>query len=168
MFDVSINFEDISLVSLNTQDILPVRHWLEEQNCNDSTYEYLNLNELPDRFLESYVSEGELFVKIVENDEIIGILKGRIEFKNPNEMWILYYIIDNKLRKKGIGSKILNYLLNYFSDSYCINDVYAIVVGDDCGAEYFWSENGFKVYRISDNYLENGGKPADMHILKKV
>ena len=168
MFDISIKFEDISLVSLNTQDIVPVRHWLEEQNCNDFTYEYLNLNELSDRFLESYVSEGEFFVKILETDKIIGILKGRIEFKNPNEIWILYFILDSKLRKKGIGSKMLNYLLKYFSDSFCINDVYTIVVEDNNGTEYFWSKNGFKVYRVSDNYLENNSKQADMHILKKV
>ena len=56
----------------------------------------------------------------------------------------------------------------YFSDSFCINDVYTIVVEDNCGTEYFWNKNGFKLYRISDNYFENDGKLPDMRILKRM
>ena len=164
MFDVNLNVNDLSICSLNRADIIPIKQWLETQNSNES---YLNIDEFSERFIESYVSENEFFVKILKDNEFIGIIKGRIEFKNGNEVWIWTFIINNNLKKDNLESIILDNLEKYFAEEFGIYNFFTIIAEDNVDAKKFWSSNGFKLLRIAENYFKSDGKDIDMLIYKR-
>lgn len=167
MFDINVNVEDIRISSIERQDIVKIQKWINYQN---HTYEHerepLGLKEFYERFLEYYVSENEFFLKITKEDNLIGILKGRIEFKNLNEVWIWYFIIDNKYRRAGYGSRIIKAVESYFWSSFGINNFYTGVCEKDSEALRFWNRNQFKLVRVSKEYFNINGRDLDMLVLK--
>ncbi|SKA75277.1 Ribosomal protein S18 acetylase RimI [Clostridium sp. USBA 49] len=167
MFDININMDNMVISNIERQDILYIKDWINNQNLS-----YLNntkpidFNELYERFLEYYVSENEFFLKITNDDNLIGIIKGRIEFKNLNEVWIWNFIIDEKYRGNGIGSKIIDSIKNYFLNSFGIYSFYTVACEKDIKALKFWNKNGFEISRISKGYFNINGNDFDMFILK--
>ena len=100
MVDVDIRIEDISISSIEKSDLIYLHEWFKTQteyteNINDNS---LSVKELNERYLEYYLSENEFFLKVLFENKLIGVLKGRLEFKNPNEMWYLclFWIINSE------------------------------------------------------------------------
>lgn len=167
MFDIDINFDDIYISNIEREDIIPIQKWINIQQSSHTEEEKpLGLKEFYERFLEYYVSESEFFLKINLGEEIIGVLKGRIEFKNPNEVWLRYFIIDNRFRGKGIGSLVIKEIIKYFSNGFGIYDFYAAITGDDERVFKFWKRNKFKLLRISKDFFDVDGESIDMLVLK--
>lgn len=167
MFDINIYMDNVLISSIERQDIVKIQKWINYQNyiCEDKA-ERLGLKEFYERFLEYYVSESEFFLKITKDDEMIGILKGRIEFKNPNEVWIWYFILDNKYRGMGIGSRIIKNIKSYFFNNFGINNFYVGVCERDVEALKFWNKSQFKLIRVSKEYFNINNKKIDMLVLK--
>jgi RimJ/RimL family protein N-acetyltransferase len=165
MFDIHINIDDISISSIEKEDIISIQKWINFQNCNLKD-KMLGLREFYERFLEYYVSEVEFFLKINKQDTLIGVLKGRIEFKNPNEVWLWYFLLDNNYRGKGIGSNIIKSVQNYFSNELGIYDFYTGVCEQDIRVLKFWSKNGYKLIRVSKGFFNINGKDENMMIFK--
>lgn len=170
MFDININFEDISISSIEREDIIEIQKWINTQEtCNGKALvKPLDLEEFVERFIEYYMSESEFFLKIKKSDELIGIFKGRIEFKNLNEIFIWCYIIDNSLRGQGYGTKILNSILNYFNNNLGIGSFSTGIVEGNIRAIRFWNKNKFSLLRISRNFFNIDDKEFDMLILKRL
>lgn len=167
MFDVHIQLDDINISSIEKQDVLDIQKWINHQNNNsDDNDKQLPLKEFYERFLEYYISESEFFLKVSQGDILIGVLKGRIEFKITNEVWFTYYILDNTLRGKGIGSKIIEAVMGYFSNSLGMDSFYTTVCEKDTRIIKFWKNNNFKIYRVSKSYFNNDGQDLDMIIMK--
>ncbi len=167
MFDIYFNFDDISISSIESSDIDSVKEWLEAQKCNGNTSEqYLNIDEFRERFIESYVSETEFFVKINKEEKLIGIIKGRIEFKQNNEVWIWCYVIDNSMKNKDLGNRLVTNLTSYFNREFGIYNFFTICAEDNEDTKEFWRNNGFKLIRIAENYFDNNGQKVDMLIYK--
>lgn len=169
MFDVNINMDDIKICSIQKEDIEYIKNLLSFQNFTNKKDE-VNQDELYQRFLEYYISENEFFLKISSNNKLIGIIKGRIEFKSEGELWIGYFYIDkNVLDEKGnyIQNRIMNVLIKFFIDEYGINDFYTTISDDDEQSLKMWKEYGYKVLRESQSYYEFNGILRDMLILKK-
>lgn len=167
MFDVHIQLEDINISSIEKQDVLDIQKWINYQNCNSTDIdEPLPLKEFYERFLEYYISESEFFLKINQGDKLIGVLKGRIEFKNTNEVWLRYFLLDHNLRGRGIGSKIINNIKDYFSNNLGIDSFYTGVCEKDTRILKFWKKNNFQLFRISKNYFDNDGQELDMIIMR--
>lgn len=167
MFDIHINLEDITISSIEREDIIKIQKWINYQNCNyiDNT-KPLGLKEFYERFLEYYVSEGEFFLKINKKDEIIGILKGRIEFKNPSEVWLWYFLLDTDYRGQGIGSRIIHSVEDYFTNGFGIYNFYTGVCEKDTRILKFWVENRYKLVRVSKDFFNIGEQNVDMLVLK--
>lgn len=169
MFEVKCNFEDYSISSLESEDIKYLQELLNSQpTLYINSGKSIELNELQERFLEYYVSEGEFFVKIKFKNNIIGLIKGRLEFKNICEIWIWYFIIDNNYRGKGVGSKILNSICNYFKLNYGAVYTYTGVIESDEGNLNFFKNNSFTLYRISEGFFNISNESKNMLILKRV
>lgn len=167
MFDISFEFDDINITSLESSDLPHIQKWLNQQSnfyINDGNP--IDSKELHERFLEYYVSEEEFFLKIEKSHKLIGLLKGRIEFKNNNNVWIWYFIIDSSYREKGIGSRILSELRRYFKKNYGIYDFYTGIVENDIQALRFWNRNNFTLLRVSEDYFSTEDKKINMLILK--
>lgn len=168
MFDIHININDINISSIEKEDVIAIQQWINNQNCNfKDNANPLGFKEIYERFLEYYVGEGEFFLKINKDNILIGILKGRIEFKNPNEVWFWYFILDDIYRGKGIGSEVIRGVKDYFSNKLGIYDFYTGVSQKDRGVLKFWSKNDFKLIRISKNFFNVNGEEMDMLVLKK-
>jgi len=167
MFDIHLNIDDIVVSSIEREDIVSIQKWINDQNCSVKDNEKpLGLREFYERFLEYYVSESEFFLKISKENKLIGVLKGRIEFKNTNEVWLWYFLLDNQLRSKGIGSKIIKSLKNYFANGLGMNSIYTGVCEQDTRVLRFWNKNGFTLVRVSKGYFNSENKNLDMIILK--
>ena len=168
MFDIEVAFDDIDISSIQKEDVSPVQDWMRKQVDKNAETVLTNIDELNDRFLEYYLSETEFFLKIKRNDCIIGVFKGRVEFKNPNEVHIWCYILDNDFRGKGIGSKMLIELIKYFENNYSIyNFSTGIIAGSDSAVK-FWKKNGFALHRISKSFFNVKGEERDMLVFKRI
>lgn len=167
MFDIHIQLEDIKISSIEKEDVIDIQKWINYQNSNsDDKNNPLPLKEFYERFLEYYISEGEFFLKINQEDKLIGVLKGRIEFRSVNEVWFRYFLIDNDLRGRGLGTKIIEVIKRYFSNNLGIDDFYTDVCESDARVINFWKKNSFKIYRVSKSYYNNDGKELDMLVMK--
>jgi RimJ/RimL family protein N-acetyltransferase len=168
MFDIHIDIDDINISSIQKEDIVSVQQWINLQHLNFKDKEKpLELKEFYERFLEYYVSEGEFFLKISQGNKLIGVLKGRIEFKNPTEVWFWYFLMDNDLRGRGIGSRIAGSVQDYFNQGFGIYDFYTGVCEKDIKVLRFWRKNGYKLIRVSKGFFSVNDQDEDMLILKK-
>ena len=169
IFDIDIQFDDISITSIERDDILLVQNWLDFQSsfCIDIE-EPFDKKEFYNRFIEYYVSECEFFLKIQSQGKVIGVMKGRVEFKNPNEVWISYFLLDRSVRCKGLGSAIFIRVSKYFDNSYGIHNIYISVAENDTRAIKFWLKNNFELKRVSKNFFNINGNATNMLILKNI
>lgn len=165
MLDIHIQFDDIEMSNINEEDLSGVQKWME---CQKNFFkEETNLNDLRERFLESYISECEFFLKINQNLKLIGILKGRLEFKNPNEAWIWYFYINDNYRNTELNSATAKKIIKYFSDEYGINSFFIRIMKEDKESVDFWKSLGFVSIRLVKNFYSIHGEYKDMIIMKK-
>lgn len=167
MFDLEICFEDVKLSSIYREDLPQVQKWMQEQVVNSTEIGWTNIDELQDRFLEYYMSENEIFLKIEREKRVIGIFKGRVEFKNPNEVIVWCFIIDSSCRGIGLGSRILKEVMLYFENNFGIAVFSTGIIEGSNNALKFWRKNGFILHRVSKSFFNIQGKEKDMIILKK-
>lgn len=147
MFDVKLNFEDVEISSLEKEDLDDVYNWLKNQYLYLEN-ERLQKRDFYERFLEYYINECEFFVKIKKRGQLIGILKGNIEFKNPNEVWLSYFLLDYRLTQNGIGSSILNSVMKYFEKDCGISNFYINLKEESLFSVEFWRKNNFKIHTL--------------------
>ncbi len=166
MLDVNVKFDDIEISNINKEDLSIVKEWMELQK--KISQEETDLEWLKERFLESYISECEFFLKINKNFKLIGVLKGRLEFKNPNEAWIWFFYIDDYYRNTKLNNRTLEELMKYFSNEYSIDMFFTRIIKDDKENLMFLKTVGFKIVRIVKNFYSIDGKYMDMMIMKKI
>ena len=160
MLDIDINFEDIELSNIQKCDL----HYIEKWNESEEGFNFSQLN---DRFLESVLSECEYFLKIVKNNKFIGIIKGRVEFKNINEAWVWFYYLNEEENTEGLDCKIMEELLSYFSQEYDIRIFFTRVAAEDSVSVKLWESIGFKPLRLVRNFYNINDKSMDMLIMEK-
>ncbi|WP_139905183.1 GNAT family N-acetyltransferase [Clostridium thermarum] len=166
MFDVELAFEDVEISSILKEDLAMVQNWMGEQIRKTTEAVWTNIEELGDRFLEYYMSENEIFLKIKKEDKLIGVFKGRVEFKDPNEVIIWCFVIDCNLRGQGLGSKILRELIKHFEINYDIHSFSTGIVAGSNSAVKFWKKNNFLLHRVSKNFFNVEGEEKDMLLYK--
>jgi RimJ/RimL family protein N-acetyltransferase len=169
MFDVNIHFDDINISSIVREDIVNVQRWINSQQLyeGEALSKSMDLKELKERFIEYYMSENEFFLKIKKCGELIGIFKGRVEFKTPNEVLVWCYMLDKDFRGSGLGTRILNEVIGFFKENFGIMNFSTTMVKGNSEATRFWTKNKFQLLRITKNFFNIEGKSLDMIILKR-
>jgi ribosomal protein S18 acetylase RimI-like enzyme len=169
MFDINVHFEDISISSIEQEDIVEIQEWINRQDAHDrnALNKPLDLKEFVERFIEYYMSESEFFLKVKKGSRLIGIFKGRVEFRNPNEVLIWCYILDSEYRGDGLGTKILTKIIEYFKNDLGIGNFSTGIMEGNNLAVRFWKKNRFNLIRISKSFFSIEGKDLDMLILKR-
>ena len=169
MFNIDIKFDDISIVNVEKEDVFKIKNWINNQHVynigdglNYSTREFY------ERYLEYYVSEGEYFLKVLCGSELIGIIKGRIEFKNPNEVWIMCYLIESRMHGDDVSTTIINEFSKHLYENYGICNFYTFAKANNNEMLKLWKNNNFKISRVTSNFLEMDSKDKDILILKKI
>lgn len=166
MLDLEISFNDISILNIEKKDLQQIQAWMEVEK--QFAYIENSLDELHERYLESYISECEFFLKIDKNGELIGALKGRLELKNPNEVWIWFFYLNNEYRNTGLGTRIMEELINYFSEEYGIDIFFTRIIKNDGENINFWKKIGFETIRMVKDFYQIDGKYMDMLIMKQI
>lgn len=167
MLDINLTIDNMTILSIQKEDVIYVGDYLKNQ-CR-SQNEELEISDIYEKFLEYYVSENEFFLKIndKETNEILGIIKGRVEFKNPHEAWIWSISLNKSIRSKGIGSIILKNLSIYLKEEYGVRDFYTRIIKEDGSKLKFWTRNGYEVIRVSEELYKTNNKRTHVFILKK-
>ncbi|MCB2288714.1 GNAT family N-acetyltransferase [Clostridium sp. CS001] len=168
MFNIDIKFDDINIINVEKEDVINIENWINgQQDFNVNALNNYGIKEFYERYLEYYISEGEYFLKVLFSGKLIGIIKGRIEFKNPNEVWIMCYLIEFRLYSCEISTKIIDEFLKHLYKNYGICNFYTFVSTNNHGMLEFWKSNNFDISRITSNFLELNSKEEDILILKK-
>jgi len=159
MLEISFNFDGIEVTNILQEDLAAII----KRSESDKHFELTRLNE---RFLESYLSECEYFLKISMDDSLIGLIKGRVEFKKPHEAWIWFYYIDEEKNRNGLDISLAWNLMEYLNDEYGVIDFYIRVTVEDHMAIEFWKKLGFKPQRAVKDFYYIDGQSMDMLILE--
>ncbi|MGV8984191.1 GNAT family N-acetyltransferase [Clostridium sp.] len=168
MFNIDIVFNDVSILSVEKEDISQIESWINNQQVfNEEAGKNYAIKDFYERYLEYYVSEGEYFLKILCGSELIGIIKGRIEFKNPNEVWIMCYLLEFRLYDDDISTEIINEFLKHLYENYGICNFYTFVSAKNHDMLKLWKKNNFEISRVTSNFLEIDSEDTDILILKK-
>ncbi|KEI79739.1 GNAT family N-acetyltransferase [Clostridium botulinum] len=150
MLDINLKYEDIEIANIEKENIEDV-FYMMKSNENEANVDYhplTNVKELEDTFIEYYLSECEFFIKIMYRSYLIGVMKGRAEFKNPNEIWILYFFKDRYKLEDRKWYSIIHNLEIYFFKQYGIDDFYVVVDNNNLNLINIFKKNGFSISRI--------------------
>jgi len=115
----------------------------------------------PSIFNYFYESFPEGFIVAENNHKIIGFIVAVNSYDDNGR--ILMLAVDDRFRKKGIGSKILNNALHELS-KISINSVELEVRTENTSAIIFYKKNGFKEMERIKSFYQNG---EDAFIMKK-
>lgn len=166
MLDVEIKLRDVEISNVYQQDLIGIKKWMKMKKT--FAEEETNLDKLTERFLESYISECEFFLKIKKSEELIGILKGRLEFKSQNELWIWFFYLDKIYKNSDLGNVIIKKLMSYFSKEYDAAVFFTRIIKNEIQNLDFWKQMGFSVVRRVKNFYNINNKYVDMIIMRKV
>ena len=111
---------------------------LQAQFFNTGFEKYANLHNLKTNY------EAFNFIAY-EDDELAGILEGITLY---NEIHINNLIVDEKYRSKGIGTKLLNFILEYFDNK---KYKYISLCTYEFQAPEFYEKYGFKLEYVRKN-----------------
>ncbi len=81
------------------------------------------------------------------------------------EVWIWYFLMDNRLRNLALGSNILKHIMNHFTSRYGF-DCFLHIVTRRYGLVKFWKKNNYEIIRISKNFFNISSKGVDLIIFK--
>lgn len=167
MLNLNLVVEDIEVKDVNKNDITKIYNSITKEKLLVGNKDYMNIEEVYDRFLEYYLTEGEFFVKFECENEFIGFLRGRVEFKKSNKVWINCIHINKEYRNKGIGSKLIIKIIEFLKETYDIKVFYTGILNEEKDDLRFWKRNGFYIERISKEFFDINEKKKDMLILFK-
>jgi len=164
MFDIKINSDKIKITSIEKQDLGNIYKWIicQVEPINNNLG-FINEAEFYEKFVEYYLNECEIFLKVEILNKLIGILKGRVEFKNPNEVWLNYIFLNQENRNLGLGSRILKEIIGYFGKDFGIINFFVKIEEDNFITFDFWKKNKFFILEFL------GGKGEKRRaIMKKI
>ncbi|CAM2841234.1 GNAT family N-acetyltransferase [Hathewaya histolytica] len=168
MLYMDFEAEGIKVRNVVKDDIKTINDEIINNNCFMQNTNVLKKEDLYERFLEYYLTEGEIFLKFLnKEDEFLGFLKGRIEFKSCNMAWINCLFIKEIYIKNGLANSILKNIIKFLRNYHDVNTIYTGVAKDEKEYLDFWKGNGFQVLRVSKEFYNINEQKKDMIILGK-
>jgi ribosomal protein S18 acetylase RimI-like enzyme len=128
----------------------------------------ITLEVLTQKYAEVAICGDEFFTGIYNKEEkMIGILKGRLKYKNRDAVWISSIVIDTEYQHRGYGRVVINLLLNYLKEKNKVRGVYLAVVEENLQGRTFWLKQSFKELRRIENHLKLQDKQRNVIIMYK-
>lgn len=162
-------FKDITKEDL--KDILDLYNQNEENIYATGIDRRMSLEDINEKYLEVLVNSHEFFTGIFlkEDDalQMVGVIKGRIDYENSEEAWISSILIDKRYQRLGIGTKTVNALTEMLNKNYDVKRFYiGIISGNSIGSN-FWKKLEFSYFRTIEQYMTVKSLAADFIIMKK-
>lgn len=162
-------FKDITKEDLG--DVLDLYNQNEKNIYATGIDRRMSLEDINEKYLEVLVNSHEFFTGIFTGEvpalQMVGVLKGRIDYENSDEAWISSVLIDNRYQRLGIGTKAVDALIELLNKSYDVKRFYiGIISGNDVG-KHFWNKLGFKYFRTIEQYIKLKNLAVDFIIMEK-
>ncbi|MFZ5352973.1 MAG: GNAT family N-acetyltransferase [Bacillota bacterium] len=162
-------FRDIS--KENLERVLELYNQNEQNMYATGIDHIMSLEEIHEKYLEVLVNSHEfftgLFIKTADQEELIGVIKGRIDYENCEEAWISSILIDSKHQYKGIGKKTINTVIELLNKTYDVRRIYVGLIEGNKIGKSFWQRLGFNYHRTIDQYMKLNNNVEDFIIMKK-
>ena len=168
MLNIQFENEEYEFSSIVESDLDILSEWIKINNDTDNTCYSLDEQIFYRRFLEYYMTDSESFIKVCKDNKIVAVFKGRLELESRNRLFIWLFLVDKSLRNKGVGTKIIETIMNYFIKTYKIETLEAGVVENNTSGIDFWNSMKFTVQRTVENFFDDGeGKERNLVIMKR-
>lgn len=172
MLSLSIEDEDIHIKDIDKSQISKMIKWFDGSNIGKYKYamgidEPVTVDDLYEKYLEVLINAHEFFLGINMNDELIGFIKGRADYKNDGEVWIMSLLVDASYQNRGIGTRVLNAVMKEFKEKFGIREFYSCVINDNVGGKKFWQKNKFCECRATKDYFTMDNKNYDLIIMER-
>lgn len=153
MVNINFNYENYTFESVKESDFKELIEWMRKNNETDDITYSLDSQVFYQRFIEYYVTDNECFIIIKKENNIVGVFKGRLDLEDKEELFVWYFTIDRKFRGKGLGSEIIERIIEYFESRYSISVTKVGIVEDNRGALNFWTSIRFTFLRSAKNFF---------------
>lgn len=172
MLSLKVDNKDMVLEDIDRNELHKIVKWFENSDAHrykiamgiDKPITYEDLYE---KYLEVLVSAHEFFLSISLCGEMVGFIKGRVDYKDEGEVWIMAMFLDGLHQNTGIGKRALELIINEFKLKLGFSQFFACIVEDNIQAKAFWEGCGFIRYRQSKGYFTIENKSRDLIIMQK-
>jgi RimJ/RimL family protein N-acetyltransferase len=176
MLTINLSVDDLIIRDITKNNLPEVLRLFNQNEINiyatgiDRPMSYEDISQ---KYLEVLVNSHEFFAGIFicsqncVKEQMVGVIKGRIDYDNNEEAWISSILIDNSYQKRGIGTKSVSSIISMFKDTYDIKTVMIGILSSNIIAKKFWRKIGFSYIRTIDQYIKLNNKNEDFIIMKK-
>ena len=131
----------------------------------------MSLRDINEKYLEVLVNSHEFFTGIFLEKEdgmqLVGVIKGRIDYENSEEAWISSILVDNRYQRLGIGTKAAEALINMLNKSYDVKRFYIGIIARNSVGKCFWQKLEFSYFRTIEQYIKLNALAEDFIIMKR-
>ena len=172
MFSLNIGGEKIFFSDIKLEHLPLILKWynkVDDFKFATGIDHPISLEQLTKKYAEVAICSNEFFVGINTRDEnvMVGILKGRLEYKSKHIVWISSIVIDPDYQNRGLGSAAIELLLNHLK-AYCsVKTAYLAVIEENVHGRAFWLKHGFQEMRKIENHLRLQDKQQNVYIMNK-
>ena len=170
MLSLLVEDKDLTIKDVDKNELTKIIDWLSSDNSQQYKYamgidEPITARDLYEKYFEVLINTHEFFLSINLQGDLIGFVKGRTDYRNKGEIWLMSLLIDITYQNKGIGTRVLKLIMNEFNEKFGIKDFYACLVDNNISGEVFWRRNGFNICRITKDYFTIDNKSCDLIIM---
>ncbi len=172
MYTLNIQNDVVYFKDIRVDHLPKILNWYNE--VDDFKYATgidspFTLQMLNQKYAEVAISKNEFFVGIYakENTKMIGLLKGRLKFRNKDAVWISSLVVDPMFQNHSFGTESINLLLEYLKINNKIKYAYLSVVEENTRGKNFWIKLDFKELKRIENYFRLHEKQQDVIIMYK-
>lgn len=120
-----------------------------------------------DKFYKDILVAGELAKLAYYNDIVVGAVCCRVDaFDNCRKLYIMTLGCLAPYRRLGIGTKMLEHILNYVKEDGKFDSIFLHVQVNNDSAIEFYKKFGFEIVETKSHYYKRI-EPADAHVLEK-
>ena len=120
-----------------------------------------------DKFYKDVLEVGELAKLAYFNDIAVSAVCCRVDHsQNQKRLYIMTLGCLAPYRRLGIGTKVLNHVLNICEKDGTFDNIYLHVQISNESATDFYTKFGFEIIETKKNYYKRI-EPADAHVLQK-
>ena len=155
-------FDNIYLSRIELGDVTP--HNIKQLKRLNQVIFPVSYN---DKFYKDVLEVGELAKLAYFNDIAVGAVCCRVDHsQNQKRLYIMTLGCLAPYRRLGIGTKMLNHVLNICEKDGTFDNIYLHVQISNESAIDFYRKFGFEIIETKKNYYKRI-EPADAHVLQK-
>lgn len=152
MYSLNIASEKVFFKDIKPADLPLILNWynnIEYFMYATGVSSPITLEILTRKYAEVAICSSEFFVGIFQKTggRMVGILKGSLQYKNRDAVWISSIVIETTQQKKGYGTAAIELLLAHLKGTGKVREAYLAVIEDNVQGRNFWLKQSFRVLR---------------------